>query len=163
MHSEVYVVYKIFRRYSIKYDFIPGHRLTWKAYHRLSDIHGYLDFLVETYPNLCSLETIGYSGEGKPLRVLKISSGRPGSKSVWVDGGIHAREWITPATVTYIINQFVNNLENEPSAIRDLDLYFLPVANPDGYEYSHTTDRLWRKNRARPGFCAGTDLNRNFG
>ena len=35
------------------------------------------------------------------------------------------------------------------------------------YEYSHTTDRLWRKNR-RPsrstlGLCPGVDLNRNFG
>lgn len=44
--------------------------------------------------------------------------------------------------------------------------YFQPVVNPDGYEYSHTTDRLWRKNRsAGSGFlrCAGVDLNRNYG
>ena len=35
------------------------------------------------------------------------------------------------------------------------------------YEYSHTTDRLWRKNRnpnpSTFGFCPGVDLNRNFG
>ena len=35
------------------------------------------------------------------------------------------------------------------------------------YEFSHTTDRLWRKNRnPNPGtfgFCPGVDLNRNFG
>ena len=35
------------------------------------------------------------------------------------------------------------------------------------YEYSHTTDRLWRKNRAPNqqmfGLCKGVDLNRNFG
>lgn len=43
--------------------------------------------------------------------------------------------------------------------------YFLPIVNPDGYEYSHTTDRLWRKNRGglATGRCAGVDLNRNFG
>lgn len=39
----------------------------------------------------------------------------------------------------------------------------MPLANPDGYEYSHTTDRLWRKNRSGKGRCAGIDLNRNFG
>lgn len=35
--------------------------------------------------------------------------------------------------------------------------------NPDGYEYTHTTDRLWRKNRRRNTFCTGVDLNRNYG
>lgn len=41
--------------------------------------------------------------------------------------------------------------------------YFLPVVNPDGYEYTHTIDRLWRKNRKGSGTCSGVDLNRNFG
>lgn len=142
-----------------------GHRLTWKAYHRLTDIHGYLDYLAETYPNLCQVETIGNSVEGRPLKLLRISSNlnSTSTKSVWVDGGIHAREWISPATVTYIINNFVLNYENEPQSVREIDWYILPVVNPDGYEYSHIRDRLWRKNRARAGFCAGTDLNRNFG
>ena len=39
------------------------------------------------------------------------------------------------------------------------------------YEYTHTTNRLWRKNRAGSRsalgqllpVCAGVDLNRNFG
>lgn len=39
------------------------------------------------------------------------------------------------------------------------------MSNPDGYEYTHTVDRLWRKNRGGTGRgrCAGVDLNRNFG
>ena len=28
-----------------------------------------------------------------------------------------------------------------------VDWYVVPLVNPDGYEYSHTNDRLWRKNR----------------
>jgi murein tripeptide amidase MpaA len=47
--------------------------------------------------------------------------------------------------------------------VGSVDWYILPVVNPDGYEYSHRTDRLWRKNRRGSGRCAGTDLNRNFG
>ncbi|XP_018569082.1 carboxypeptidase B-like [Anoplophora glabripennis] len=140
-----------------------GHRLTWQSYHRLEDIHEYLDYLAETYPKLCSVETIGHSVQRRPIKLLKISNGNKGNKAVWIDGGIHAREWISPATVTYIINNIVLNFENEPKYIQNIDWYVAPVLNPDGYEYSHTIDRLWRKNRARAGTCSGTDLNRNFG
>nr|XP_015837881.1 PREDICTED: carboxypeptidase B [Tribolium castaneum] len=147
----------------IELDDRRGHRLTWQAYHRFSDILGYLDYLAETYPDLCTVQTIGQSVQGNPIKLLKISNGNPGNKAIWMDGGIHAREWISPATVTFIINQFVSNFESEPSAVQNIDWYITPVLNPDGYEYSHTRDRLWRKNRKGGGQCAGVDLNRNFG
>ena len=80
--------------------------------------------------------------------------------------GIHAREWISPATVTYIIRDLVTNQRHD-NMLDQYDFFILPVVNPDGYEYTHTTDRLWRKNRAgNPltlGLCRGVDLNRNFG
>ena len=47
----------------------------------------------------------------------------------------------------------------------DLDKYdywLIPVINPDGYEYTHTTDRLWRKTRSRSSYCLGVDPNRNY-
>ncbi|KAG0438207.1 hypothetical protein HPB47_017107 [Ixodes persulcatus] len=40
-----------------------------------------------------------------------------------------------------------------------------PVVNPDGYAYTHTIDRLWRKTRSVSkisGGCRGADANRNF-
>ena len=137
--------------------------MTFTAYHQLSDIHGFLDYLAQTYPSLCKVYVIGSSVQGRPLKVLRISNGDPRNKAVWVDGGMHAREWITPATVAYIINHLVLNFDAEPKAVQGIDWYFLPVANPDGYEYTRRVDRLWRKNRARSGQCPGTDLNRNFG
>lgn len=139
-----------------------GYRLTWQAYHRLNDIHEYLDYLAGTYPQICTVQTIGNSVQGRPIKLLKISNGKSGNKAVWMDGGIHAREWISPATVTYIISQIVENYDNDP-LLKNVDWYVAPLLNPDGYEYSHTVDRLWRKNRARGGFCQGVDLNRNFG
>jgi len=44
------------------------------------------------------------------------------------------------------------------------DFWLNPVANPDGYQFTNTNDRLWRKNRKpNPGStCIGTDLNRNY-
>ncbi|KAI4490870.1 hypothetical protein M0804_003814 [Polistes exclamans] len=137
-----------------------GHRMEWSSYHRLDDIYGYLDFLAQTYPDVCSVMNIGNSAEGRPLKVLRISNGKAGVPALWIDGGIHAREWISPAAVTYIIDYLVENSES-----LDADYYILPVANPDGYEYTFTNDRLWRKNRRNfvGTQCVGVDLNRNFG
>ena len=49
--------------------------------------------------------------------------------------------------------------------MRAVDWTVVPVLNPDGYEYSHTGDRFWRKNRRPPSGankCHGVDINRNF-
>lgn len=139
--------------------------MTWNAYHRVEDIDGYLEYLAKTYPEICSVKTIGFSVQNRPLKVLRISNGRAENKAIWMDGGIHAREWISPATVTYLINEFVENFEDQPLYIQNVDWYIMPMSNPDGYEYTHTNDRMWRKNRGGVGVgrCAGVDLNRNFG
>ena len=57
----------------------------------------------------------------------------------------------------YTADSFIQNLLNI------VDVYIIPIVNPDGYVYSHTTDRYWRKNRQpNPGSSyIGTDLNRN--
>ncbi|XP_033334259.2 carboxypeptidase B isoform X2 [Megalopta genalis] len=137
-----------------------GHRMEWTSYHRLDDIHSYLHYLAETFPAVCSVVSIGNSVEGRSLKVLRISNGKPNAPALWIDGGIHAREWISPAAVTYIIDYLVDNSDS-----LEADYYILPVANPDGYEYTFTRDRLWRKNRRRAigSSCTGVDLNRNFG
>ncbi|XP_055911485.1 carboxypeptidase B-like [Eupeodes corollae] len=141
-----------------------GHRMTWKAYHRLDDIHGFVDYLAKTYPDLCTVETIGYSFQKNPLKLLKVSNGKAENPAIWIDAGIHAREWIGPATVTYILNNIVEGWDDLPAYMRNVDWYFYVMANPDGYEYTHTTDRMWRKNRRPSGRqCPGVDLNRNFG
>lgn len=46
----------------------------------------------------------------------------------------------------------------------NLDIYVLPITNVDGYSYTWTNDRMWRKTR-RPNAgstCVGTDPNRNW-
>lgn len=49
-----------------------GHRMTWSAYHRMDDIIGYLEYLAKTYPDLCSVQEIGKSFEGRSLTVLRL-------------------------------------------------------------------------------------------
>lgn len=61
-----------------------------------------------------------------------------------------------------MINELVNNpVEN--ALLDDVDFYFLSVINPDGYSFTHESNRMWRKTRSQNGAnCFGVDANRNF-
>ncbi|XP_042887624.1 carboxypeptidase B-like [Penaeus japonicus] len=81
---------------------------------------------------------------------------------VLMEGGAHAREWISPAVATYLAQQLA---DSGASFLRRVTVVLVPLLNPDGYEFSHTDDRMWRKNRRvnADSSCRGVDLNRNFG
>ncbi|XP_068618068.1 carboxypeptidase B-like [Battus philenor] len=137
--------------------------MNWSDYHNLEVIENWLDSLENTYPSLCTVVPIGTTLEGRLIKVLRVSNSEVGNAAVWVDAGIHAREWIAPAVNTFIADYVVRNFDSLPESFTNKDWYFLPVANPDGYDYSHKVERLWRKNRAwYGGECIGVDLNRNF-
>ena len=80
--------------------------------------------------------------------------------------GIHAREWVGPATVLYLANQLTEQLSFEnQDLIENLSWFIVPVVNVDGYKYSWDEDRLWKKTRSdygSPFGCIGTDLVRNW-
>ena len=112
----------------------------------------YMDYLTKRFPHMVSIEEIGTSYEGRSMRVLKICKGKDGvcggKPGIFINGGIHAREWIGPSTVTFIMKEILENSTKYPTELLDkLDWYILPVLNPDGYEYSRTTVRMWRKSR----------------
>jgi len=88
-------------------------------------------------------------------------------KAVWWDGGIHAREWISPATVINIAHALLQNYSHDATIthlVDQFDYYILPVFNVDGYAYTWTNDRLWRKTRSPTSSpnCFGADPNRNW-
>ncbi|KAM8707872.1 hypothetical protein ACLKA7_014923 [Drosophila subpalustris] len=141
-----------------------GH-MEWTQFHTLDEIYAWLDLIESRYPDLVTPFTIGKSYEGRPIRGIKISY-KMGNKAVFIESNIHAREWITSATITYFIDELL--VPRNPG-VRDIaqnvDWYIIPVLNVDGFVYSHEVERLWRKSRLPSdpnGECIGTDLNRNF-
>ena len=66
---------------------------------------------------------------------------------------LKCREWISPATVTWLLKELVENDDSHSYLTERLDWYILPVHNPDGYEYSRESkdNRLWRKTRSNNG------------
>ncbi|CAG0919199.1 unnamed protein product [Notodromas monacha] len=136
--------------------------MTWTDYHSYNTITGFLENIAAKN-KFASIHSIGKTFENREMKVLEINTANA-QKGFWIDGGIHAREWISPAVVTFIVNEFVNNYEKHKDVVDAFRWFILPVANPDGYEYSRAEDRLWRKTRSvRPGVnCVGVDPNRNF-
>lgn len=58
------------------------------------------------FPSRVQVQPIGTTHEGRQIPLIKIGTGQPGIKpAIWIDGGIHAREWISPAVVLYMIEQ----------------------------------------------------------
>ncbi|XP_043287320.1 zinc carboxypeptidase-like [Venturia canescens] len=136
----------------------------WTSYHTLEEIYAYLEKIAATYPDKVELVVGGKTYEGRWIKGVKISF-KKNNPGVFIEGGIHAREWITPATVTYIINEFLTSNDTEIRQLAESnDWYIFPSFNPDGYVYTHRWNRLWRKTRKPYNFfCYGTDPNRNWG
>ncbi|XP_062551478.1 zinc carboxypeptidase A 1-like [Armigeres subalbatus] len=134
----------------------------WTEYHDLGEIHAWLDKLAAEYKEVELVEG-GRSYENRSIKGVKLSY-KPGNPGIFIEGGIHAREWISPATVTYILNEL---LTSQDSSVRktaeSYDWYIFPSVNPDGYVYTHRRNRYWRKTRTRyPAGCFGADPNRNW-
>ncbi|KAI0142975.1 hypothetical protein GGR57DRAFT_372720 [Xylariaceae sp. FL1272] len=147
---------------------LPG--LEWfDSYHPYDDHKQYWSELQATFSNNSELISIGESFEGRPIQGIHLwGSGGKGSKpAIFFNGNVHAREWITSMVVEYILYQLVIGYPGDPlvqNVLDNYDFYVLPIVNPDGFVYTQTTDRLWRKNRqVRSNATAiGTDINRNW-
>ncbi|KAG7522648.1 carboxypeptidase A1 [Solea senegalensis] len=136
-------------------------------YHTISEIYRFQDMLVAENPNLVSKVVIGQSYEGRPLNVLKFSTGGTNRRAIWIDTGIHSREWVTQASGTWFAKKIVTDYGRDAAltAILDnMDIFLEIVTNPDGFYYSHTRNRMWRKTRKpnRGSSCIGVDPNRNW-
>ncbi len=138
-------------------------------YMTFAEIQTFLYDLQAARPDLCSVSTIGFSLQNRPVMMLHITGpGGGGNKpGVFYHGLQHCREWITGPAILYLANHLVTQYDADP-CIQDLvdrtDIYLAPCVNPDGYVYTWNSDRLWRKNR-RLNYDGsyGVDLNRNWG
>ncbi|XP_026745352.1 zinc carboxypeptidase-like [Trichoplusia ni] len=148
---------------------------SWNYYLSLEEINTWLDSIAQRFPDVVTPLIIGNSVEGRFIRGVKIDFKKQENPVIgMLEGGIHAREWISPATVTYIINEFLTSTNSEVRNLAENVVWHIfPVVNPDGYSYTFSDNRMWRKNRntanhttcgsASSDMSNGIDLNRNFG
>jgi extracellular matrix protein 14 len=127
------------------------------------------------FPDHSRIVSIGTSYEGREILGLRIGKQQSSEndplgprKTLLITGGVHAREWISVSSANYLAYTLITQYGKKSiytNMIDSFDWIFVPVVNPDGYEYTWTTDRLWRKNRQPTPirFCHGIDLDRSFG
>ncbi|XP_068211939.1 carboxypeptidase B-like isoform X2 [Palaemon carinicauda] len=136
--------------------------ITFDSYMSYNDMTSYLESLEAEYPNKVRVKEVGKSVEMRPIYLVRLTNniGDNTEKNVvFIDGGIHAREWVSPHSALYIIK----NLLSASKFTENTEWQIIPMLNPDGYVYTWESNRMWRKNRASFSTCHGVDLNRNFG
>ncbi|XP_031460903.1 carboxypeptidase A1-like [Phasianus colchicus] len=137
----------------------------YTSYHTLDEIYAFMDLLVAENPNLVSKLEIGHTTENRPIYVLKFSKGGTNRPAIWIDTGIHSREWVTQASGVWFAKKIVQEQNEGLANILDqMDIFLEIVTNPDGFVFTHTSNRMWRKTRSKHSgaLCVGVDPNRNW-
>jgi murein tripeptide amidase MpaA len=143
---------------------------TWfNNYHAYADHLTFLNELQSQFPSNAKVITSDSSLQNRPITGIHLygSSGGGSRPGIIFHGTVHAREWITTMTVEYFAWTILSGLASSTEIrgfLDKYDFYLFPVVNPDGFVYSQTNDRMWRKNRqsVSGNSCLGTDINRNW-
>lgn len=145
------------------------------GYHTYEETGHFLDSMHTEYPAITTDSvTIGYSLENRSIWAFKISDNPEVDEDepeMLYTGLHHAREPMTIEVLLYYITHLLENYGVDPEVtdlVNNNELWFVPVLNPDGYEYNRQTypdgGGMWRKNRRDNGDGTfGVDLNRNYG
>jgi Zinc carboxypeptidase len=149
----------------------------WRSWDEPGGIRDQMRAVAAENPRIAKLVTLGTSTQGREILAVKLTrrartrpdGSRPAVLHVSTQ---HAREWIGTEVNRRLLMSYVNRWRDRDPDVRELlretELWFVLVANPDGYQYTFDSERLWRKTlrdnngdgQIAPG--DGVDPNRNF-
>jgi hypothetical protein len=126
----------------------------YRSYDESGGIRDELYALAQRNPAIVKLEVIGRTLQGREIIALKVTKNarqladgaRPATLYM---GTIHAREWIATEVTRRLLHHFVDGYGKNAeitNLVNTRELWFMPVSNPDGYQYTFTNELLWRKN-----------------
>jgi len=149
----------------------------WRSYDEPGGIRDEMYQLARDNPQLLKLEVLGHTGQGREYIALKLTQSArevpDGSRpAVLYVATHHAREWISTEVDRRLLHWYIDRWRANDKDIKRLlkttELWFVLVHNPDGYQYTFDTERLWRKNLrdnngdGRITSGDGVDPNRNY-
>ncbi|MGV9309186.1 M14 family zinc carboxypeptidase [Nonomuraea sp. NPDC004354] len=151
-----------------------GGYTVWRSYSEQGGIADQLKAIADANKDIVKLQSIGKTIKGQDILAVKVTKharilpdgARP---AALYSATQHAREWIATEVDMRLLKHVVANKKALADLLGSTELWFVPVANPDGYDYTFTEgNRLWRKNlRDNNGDGQitagdGVDPNRNF-
>ena len=137
--------------------------MNWDLYPTYQQYDSIVHKLAADHPSLCTVDTIGYSIEGRLILALKISDNvneDEDEPEVFYSSNIHGDELQGYVLMLRLAEYLLDNASDGGSvqALTDsLEIWINPLANPDGTY--HGGDTISYPVRANAN---GTDLNRNF-
>lgn len=144
----------------------------------VNDINNVILSYPKTYAGLVTCQKLpNRTANNKESYFLHIGKGA--TKSVFIIGGVHARELMTPEICIDFaywlleaakqnkglqLGNYIVPAADINSIINNLNVIVFPLVNPDGREWALSSNRSWRKNRNAQvgGGAIGVDINRNY-
>ena len=127
----------------------------WRSYDEPGGLRDEMYELARRNPQLLKLKVLGKTHQGREYIALKLTQGARGVRdgarpAVLYASTYHAREWISPEVNRRLLRWYIDRWRANDKAVRrllkDTELWFVLVHNPDGYQYTFDVERLWRKN-----------------
>ncbi len=142
------------------------------AYHNFKETTDLLKQMAAANPDIASLFSIGKTVEGRDIWCLRINSSAKGEAASSKPGSLyignhHAREHLSNE-VPLLFAAWLFDHKNDADIkkyINTLDIYIIPMLNPDGAEFDIKTGsyQYHRKNMStNSDKSRGVDLNRNY-
>ena len=118
----------------------------------------------ENYPDICRVDTVGYSQQGREILFAKISDNvdiEEDEPEFMYTAQMHGDEIVTYIMMLRLIDYLLSNYGTDPEVtnlVNNIEIWINPLANPDGtYHGGNNT-----VSGAQRYLANGVDPNRNF-
>jgi murein tripeptide amidase MpaA len=131
--------------------------IRFDTYYRYDAITSFLEKWASEYPNLCQVDSMGESYEGRKIWVVTVTNLETGpaeeKPAYWIDANIHATELAPSAAALYLIHKLINGYGDDKDISHALDtraFYIVPRLNPDGAEWALSDKPKYIRSSTRP-------------
>lgn len=135
---------------------------SWDRYPSYQVYVDLMQNLAQDFPNICKLDTIGYSVENRLILSLKIhDNATENAPKFFYSSTIHGDELTGAVALLRLADYLLKNHQtnNEiQNLISNMQIYICPIANPDGV-YAGGNNNVSNATRYNANYV---DLNRNF-